>query len=93
MGWLKEEIEACGAEFSSRGRRADEQLEVMRLLWDDRPDGASFSGEFFEFDYAACYPKPAGRVSIHVAVTAARRPVGRAGWVTAFSRSASAVLS
>jgi probable F420-dependent oxidoreductase len=61
MGWLKEEIEACGAEFSSRGRRADEQLEVMRLLWEDRPDGASYSGEFFEFDYAAGYPKPAGR--------------------------------
>ena len=47
MGWLKEEIEACGTEFSSRGRRADEQLEVMRLLWDDHPGGASFHGEFF----------------------------------------------
>ncbi len=54
MGWLKEEIEACGAEFSSRGRRADEQLEVMRLLWEDRPQGASFSGEFYEFANAAC---------------------------------------
>jgi alkanesulfonate monooxygenase SsuD/methylene tetrahydromethanopterin reductase-like flavin-dependent oxidoreductase (luciferase family) len=48
-GWLKEEIEACGTDFSSRGRRADEQLEVMRLLWDDHPDGASFHGEFFDF--------------------------------------------
>src|SRR5271156_5454206 len=53
MGWLKEEIEACGAEFSSRGRRADEQLAVMRLLWEDRPDGASFTGEFFEFENTA----------------------------------------
>ena len=58
MGWLKEEIEACGAEFTSRGRRADEQLEVMRLLWEHRPDGASFHGEFFDFDHAMCYPKP-----------------------------------
>src|SRR5258707_3996008 len=66
MGWLKEEIEACGAEFASRGRRADEQLDVMRLLWDDRPDGASYSGEFFEFDHAACYPKPAAPVPIHI---------------------------
>ena len=81
MGWLKEEIEACGAEFSSRGRRADEQLEVMRLLWEDRPDGASFSGEFFEFDYAACYPKPAGRVPIHIGghSRAAARRAGRLG--------------
>ncbi len=66
MGWLKEEIEACGAEFSSRGRRADEQLEVMRLLFADRPGGASFHGEFFGFDNAMCYPKPVSRVPIHI---------------------------
>jgi probable F420-dependent oxidoreductase len=81
MGWLKEEIEACGTEFASRGRRADEQLEVMRLLWGDRPDGASFHGEFFEFDHAASYPKPAARVPIHVGghSRAAARRAGRLG--------------
>jgi probable F420-dependent oxidoreductase len=81
MGWLREEIEACGAEFSSRGRRADEQLEVMRLLWGDRPHGASFSGEFFEFANAACYPKPANRVPIHIGghSRAAARRAGRFG--------------
>jgi probable F420-dependent oxidoreductase len=81
MGWLREEIEACGAEFSSRGRRADEQLEVMRLLWEDRPHGASFSGEFFEFANAACYPKPAKRVPIHIGghSRAAARRAGRFG--------------
>ena len=66
MGWLKEEIEACGTDFGSRGRRADEQLEVMRLLWDDHPDGASFHGQFFDFDHAVCFPKPTGRVPIHI---------------------------
>lgn len=81
MGWLKEEVEACGAEFSSRGRRADEQLEVLRLLWEDRPDGASFSGEFFEFDHAACYPKPTRPVPIHIGghSRAAARRAGRLG--------------
>jgi probable F420-dependent oxidoreductase len=81
MGWLKEEIEACGAEFASRGRRADEQVEVMRLLWDDRAQGASFHGEFFEFDNAACYPKPVGRVPIHIGghSAAAARRAGRLG--------------
>jgi probable F420-dependent oxidoreductase len=81
MGWLKEEIEACGAEFASRGRRADEQIEVMRLLWEDRPGGASHSGEFFEFDYATCYPKPTGRVPIHIGghSRAAARRAGRLG--------------
>jgi len=83
MGWLKEEVEACGADFDSRGRRADEQLEVMRALWDDRPNGASFHGDFFQFDHAMCYPKPlAGpRLPIHVGghSRAAARRAGRSG--------------
>jgi probable F420-dependent oxidoreductase len=81
MGWLKEEIEACGTEFATRGRRADEQLDVMRLLWEDRPDGASFRGEFFDFDHAMCYPKPTGHVPVHIGghSAAAARRAGRRG--------------
>jgi probable F420-dependent oxidoreductase len=81
MGWLKEEIEACGAQFSSRGKRADEQLEVMRLLWEERPEGTSFHGEFFDFDHAMCYPKPVARVPIHIGghSKAAARRAGRYG--------------
>lgn len=81
MGWLREEIEACGAPFESRGRRADEQIEVLRLLWDDHPDGADYSGEFFQFAHAACHPKPVARIPIHVgghSMAAARR-AGRLG--------------
>ena len=81
MGWLKEEVEACGAEFASRGRRADEQVAVLRLLWDDRPEGADFHGEFFEFDHAACHPKPVERIPIHIGghSAAAARRAGRLG--------------
>jgi probable F420-dependent oxidoreductase len=81
VGWLKEEIGACGTDFSSRGRRADEQLEVMRLLWADHPDEASFHGEFFHFNHAMCYPKPAGGVPIHIGghSRAAARRAGRLG--------------
>jgi probable F420-dependent oxidoreductase len=80
-GWLKEEIEACGTDFGSRGRRTDEQLEVMRLLWADHPEGASFHGEFFGFDHAMCYPKPVGHVPIHIGghSRAAARRAGRLG--------------
>jgi alkanesulfonate monooxygenase SsuD/methylene tetrahydromethanopterin reductase-like flavin-dependent oxidoreductase (luciferase family) len=80
-GWLREEVEACGAPFDRRGRRADEQIEVMRALWEDRPQGAGFHGEFFEFDHATCYPKPVARVPIHIgghSRPAARR-AGRLG--------------
>lgn len=83
VGWLREEIEACGAPYGRRGRRADEQLEVMRLLWADNPQGATHRGEFFTFQNVTCYPKPAQgeRLPIHVgghSVAAARR-AGRLG--------------
>ena len=80
---MKEEIEACGAAFDSRGRRADEQIEVMRALWDDQPNGVGFNGEFFEFDHAMCYPKPVAgsRLPIHMGghSRAAARRAGRLG--------------
>jgi probable F420-dependent oxidoreductase len=81
MGWLREEIEACGVPFEIRGRRADEQIEVLRLLWEDRPDGADFDGEFFQFTHAACLPKPVGTIPIHVGghTLAAARRAGRLG--------------
>ncbi|KUH95453.1 LLM class F420-dependent oxidoreductase [Mycobacterium sp. IS-1556] len=81
MGWLKEEIEACGTDFASRGRRADEQLAVLRLLWQDRSEGADFHGEFFDFDHAMCYPKPLAHIPIHIGghSRAAARRAGRLG--------------
>ena len=83
VGWLKEELEACGAEFDSRGRRADEQLAVLRALWADQPRGASYHGEFFSFDDVMCYPKPVAgqRLPVHIGghSRAAARRAGRLG--------------
>lgn len=84
MGWMREEIEACGVDFDSRGRRGNEQLEVLRKLWaDTAPSGASHDGEFFQFKGAMSYPKPvqAGGVPIHVGghTKAAARRAGRYG--------------
>ena len=83
VGWLKEEIEACGTDFASRGRRADEQLAVLRALWDRQPDGVTHHGEFFGFDHVVCSPKPvAGRhLPVHIGghSKAAARRAGRLG--------------
>ena len=83
VGWLREEIEACGTEFESRGRRADEQLAVLRALWDQRPDGVTHHGEFFQFENAVCSPKPvAGQyLPVHIGghSKAAARRAGRFG--------------
>lgn len=83
VGWLREEITACGTHFESRGRRADEQLTVLRALWDDQPQGVTHHGEFFRFENAVCSPKPvAGKyLPVHVGghSKAAARRAGRFG--------------
>jgi len=83
VGWLREEIEACGTAFETRGRRADEQLAVLRALWADQPEGVTHRGEFFQFDNAVCSPKPiAGQyLPVHIGghSKAAARRAGRLG--------------
>jgi probable F420-dependent oxidoreductase len=83
VGWLREEIEACGTVFESRGRRADEQLAVLRALWDTHTAGVSHHGEFFHFDNAVCSPKPVAgqQFPIHIGghSKAAARRAGRFG--------------
>lgn len=56
VGWWEEEFEALGARFSARGRRFDEQLEILRALWTDGK--VAHSGEFYDFDELACLPLP-----------------------------------
>lgn len=84
VGWMREEIEACGAAFESRGRRTDECIDAMRALWADAgAEGASFHGEFFSFDGALSYPKPhrPEGIPIHIGggTPAAARRAGRKG--------------
>src|ERR1700744_918185 len=83
VGWLREEIEACGTEFESRGRRADEQLAVLRALWDPQLNSVTHHGEFFEFANVVCSPKPvAGKeLPVHIGghSKAAARRAGRFG--------------
>jgi len=55
-GWQEEEYEALGIPFKERGRRLDEQLEIMRLVWRETP--ASYSGEFYTFNDAYVSPRP-----------------------------------
>ena len=56
-GWWEEEFEALGAPFARRGKRLDEQLEALRMLW--REGSGSFKGEHIEFANVACEPRPA----------------------------------
>jgi probable F420-dependent oxidoreductase len=83
LGALPGEARAIGVEFGSRGRRADEAIDVLRLLWAGGEDGVSFHGEFFAFDQLCSFPKPYGaaQLPIHVGGSsrAAARRAGRRG--------------
>jgi len=84
IGWMREELEACGTDFSTRGRRTDECIDVLRALWaDTEPSGASFEGEFFRFAHAHTHPKPhrPGGIPIHIGghSAASIRRAGRRG--------------
>jgi probable F420-dependent oxidoreductase len=54
--WLRQEWDAVGLDFATRGRRVDEALEICRRLWTEPT--VSHHGEFFAFDEVAFEPKP-----------------------------------
>lgn len=56
VGWLEEEFNALGVDFTDRGARANEAIEAMRALW--RDDSASYRGESVRFSDVAMNPKP-----------------------------------
>ncbi|WP_433207624.1 TIGR03619 family F420-dependent LLM class oxidoreductase [Nocardia sp. CA-107356] len=83
LGALPGEAQAMGVDFRSRGRRADEAIDVLRLLWSGGPEGVSHRGEFFAFDNLCSYPKPhqVTELPIHVggSSAAAAQRAGRRG--------------
>lgn len=83
LGTLPGEARALGVDFSTRGRRADEAIDAMRLLWSGGDDGVSFNGDFFAFDNICSFPKPhtATHLPIHIGGSsrAAARRAGRRG--------------
>jgi probable F420-dependent oxidoreductase len=59
VGWMREEFEVMGQDFSTRGRRTDEFLAVVDLLF--REPTPEFHGRFFDFGRVAFEPKPVQR--------------------------------
>jgi probable F420-dependent oxidoreductase len=81
VGWQEVEYESLGEDFSRRGRRMDEAIDVLRACWgDERIDRA---GESFRADAIAMEPKPpqGRRLPIFIGGNspAALRRVGRLG--------------
>jgi probable F420-dependent oxidoreductase len=59
VGWNAVEYEGLGKDFSNRGRRSEEQVELMRRLWTE--DGITFTGEHEQLTGAGIAPAPIQR--------------------------------
>ena len=58
------ELEICGVDPRTRGRRMDESLQILRGLGKGTP--VTFDGEFFSLDEALIVPAPSPRVPLIV---------------------------
>lgn len=56
LGWAREEYEAMGVDWSTRGARIDEHLEALRACWTE--EESAFHGRFVDFAGVYAYPKP-----------------------------------
>lgn len=53
---LPREFDASGVSFAERGRRTDEAIRVLRLLWTQ--DEVTWEGQFYKLDRISIFPKP-----------------------------------
>ena len=56
IGWQREEYEAVGVPYRDRGRRLDETIEAMRVLW--RDEWATYHGKHENFENVHIDTKP-----------------------------------
>ncbi len=56
VGWWREEFAALGIPFETRGRQANEMIQIFKELWTVK--NPRFEGEFYRFDDIGFAPKP-----------------------------------
>jgi len=88
LGWSPEETRWCGGEFDHRGARADEAVEVLRLVLGGGM--VEYHGRFHDFDRLRMSPAPTEPVPVYVGghtEAALRRAAGTGdGWTSAMIR-------
>ena len=90
LGWSPEESRWCGGQFDHRGARADEAVEVVRLILGGGM--VEYHGKFYEFDRLRMSPAPTEPVPVYVGghTEAALRRAARTsdGWTSAMIKFA-----
>jgi probable F420-dependent oxidoreductase len=64
IGWMKDEFDIYGVDFRTRGKRMDETIEILRLLW--AGGMVSYEGEIFGFPALQIAPAPDKTVPIYL---------------------------
>lgn len=63
-GWMKEEFDALGVDFHTRGQRFDECVVVLRKLWSG--ESVEHHGRFVDFAAAQMRPAPPTAIPIYI---------------------------
>ena len=79
VGWNEVEYEGLNEDFTNRGRRSAEQIEVMRMLWTQ--DVVDFHGRYHDITHAGINPRPAKSIPVWFGGGAPQvvRRIGRMG--------------
>ena len=90
VGWSGDEFALMNTDFTTRGKRTDEMLEILRLLWTG--ELVQYAGEHYQFDSLEMNPAPTQYIPIWIggiSETAMRRAARLGdGWVTDLQTSA-----
>ncbi len=95
VGWSRDEFQLMQQDFHTRGKRTDEMIEIMRLLWSG--EMVEYSGTYYQFERMEMNPAPGAAIPIWIggiSDPAMRRAARLAdGWVTDLQTSAEIIDS
>jgi probable F420-dependent oxidoreductase len=89
IGWSPVEYDALGQDFTTRGAREEEQIQLLRKLFTEPV--VDFEGRFDRIDRAALVPKPTRSTRSGLVGTANRRSTAPPATATASSSSVAVV--
>jgi probable F420-dependent oxidoreductase len=61
-GWMREEFDQTGQDFTTRGRRLDEMIAALRALW--RPGWVEHHGAFYDIGPVQMAPAPSAPIPV-----------------------------
>jgi probable F420-dependent oxidoreductase len=64
-GWMREEFDVLGVPFDDRGKRTDEYIRALRVIWGD--ESPTFHGDYVDFTDTYVRPQPVNKsIPIHI---------------------------